>query len=308
MPQEVVIGQKTFNEISNGNPTQKIFDLPYRLKVQGMPTRIEIFAQNVAACDGGKMLSGAHSGQEGYLEIARVGAFGSLLGHSEVRKFLGDTDGTVRDKALHMIGLGMVPLVCIGEEHADRFDGEVENNSRAIDFITNQVKTIYGDLNPDVVEGSVIAYEPQWAIGSGKSANAHQIEEAHRAIRQTFIEMYGEDIAKTVRILYGGSANLNNLEEIFAIPDVDGFLVGSAGADEKMFYQMGQEMLKQLDCLDKGGRLPILAGNLKVIRRDDKEDISADYETMKGLDRNRIQLIIAPPNTLLQEFAKKFVN
>jgi len=305
---ELVIGKNTFNEIGNGNPAHKIFDLPFKPKSIGFPTRIEIFAQNVVACENGKMLKGARSGQEGYLEVARVGAFGSLLGHSEVRKFLGDTDTDVRNKALHMIGLGMVPLVCIGEEYKDRYEGEIENGARAIDFITNQIKTIYENLNPEVVQGSVIAYEPQWAIGTGKSANAHQIEEAHRAIRKTFIEMYGEDIAKTIRILYGGSANLKNIEEIFAIPDVDGFLVGSAGADQDMFFQMGQSMLKQLDHLDKDGRLPILAGNLKVIRRDDKEDISADYEILRDLDRNKIQFIIAPPNTLIQEFAKKFVN
>ncbi|MEK7109688.1 MAG: triose-phosphate isomerase [Patescibacteria group bacterium] len=277
--------------------------------------RIKIFAQNINSDNNGSPLVGPHSAAESYFEIARVGASGSILGHSELRARSGETDLDVRSKFLGMTLSGLVPLVCVGETLNIRYPGDKdgpENRIAANEFVTKQIKDIFGDLDPEIVRGTVVAYEPRWAIGTDKSATPEQIKEAHDAIKNAFAELYGKDIAKTVRVLYGGSANPKNVKEIFSIRNVDGFLVGSASASEngKDFYKMGkimQEMMNEKLLESKGNRLPILAGNLKLLRRDLlPEEIVDDYQQLNDLDRKKLQIILSPPNTLIQEFANAF--
>lgn len=299
-----------FYKIPPTNPHIKHVDL--KTFITSRPNRIIILAQNVMAGPSGEILMGAVSGQESYLEISRVGGFGSILGHSEVRANLGDDDLTVRNKFLHMIQTGSVPLVCVGELFNERFTGPSgeENSEDATKFVTNQVKTIFGGLDPKIIEGTVIAYEPRWAIGTGKSASTKQIQEVHDQIRTTFAELYGQEVAKTIRILYGGSANLKNVKELFSIENVDGFLVGGASADVKEFNKMGEAILELIENekirTEKKSRLPILAGNLKIIRRDLDDGISREYASLNNLERKKLQIILAPPNTLIQEFANAF--
>lgn len=277
-------------------------------------SRIRIFAQNINTNPKGEMLSGGFSGQESYLEISRVGAEGSLIGHSEIRQHFGETDSEVRSKFLGLIKHGLTPIVCIGEAYSDRYGSAgQENEQQATGFITKQIEDVFGNLDSETVRAAIVAYEPRWAIGTGKSATSTQVERVHCKIRQKFVEMYGLDIAQTIRILYGGSANIKNVEELFSIPDVDGFLVGTASANENEFLQMGQVMTQRTENLStstpfntsfKKGRLPILAGNLKIIRRDYESSVADKYTELKSLDRRNLQVIIAPPNTLLQEFSK----
>jgi triosephosphate isomerase len=271
---------------------------------------IKIFAQNIHSLDNGSPLEGPRSGEESYLEMSRVHAYGSILGHSEVRTFLGETDSDVRNKFLGMTLSGLTPLVCVGEDLLVRYPNEEEDRIAANKFVTKQIQDIFENLDPEIVKGTVVAYEPRWAIGTGISATIAQIEEVHDAIKNAFVELYGKDIAKTIRILYGGSANKKNVGEIFSIENVDGFLVGTASAKGEDFYEMGKIMLKIMneELLElKGNRLPILAGNLKLLRRDlETEKIVDDYQQLNNLDRKKLQVILAPPNTLIQEFVNAF--
>lgn len=164
--------------------------------------------------------SGAHTGDVSADMLKDAGATCVILGHSERRADHGETNAQVADKTRAAWGAGLTAIVCVGETLAEREAGQT------IDLVRTQLA---GSL-PDAVSGAntVIAYEPVWAIGTGKVPTTDQIAEVHGFLREALTARFGKDTAGAIRLLYGGSVKASNAAEIFAVADVDGALVGGA--------------------------------------------------------------------------------
>ena len=173
--------------------------------------------------------SGAYTGEISAAMVASTGAGYVILGHSERRQYYGETSEILRDKVRLALDNGLTPIFCIGEVLAERENGSY------FDVVKKQVEE--GLFNLDAAEfGKVIlAYEPVWAIGTGKTATADQAQEIHAFIRKTVEEKYGKEVAADTSILYGGSCKPSNAKELFAKPDVDGGLIGGAALEAESF-------------------------------------------------------------------------
>ena len=145
-----------------------------------------------------------------------------VLGHSERREYFAETDETVNKKVLKAFEHGITPIVCCGETLTQREQGVT------IDFIRQQIKVAFLNVTADQAKTAVIAYEPIWAIGTGKTATSDQAEEVCAAIRKVIGEVYDEATAEAIRIQYGGSMNAGNAASLLAKPDIDGGLIGGA--------------------------------------------------------------------------------
>jgi triosephosphate isomerase len=153
---------------------------------------------------------------------------GVILGHSERREYFGETDRALALKVPAALETGLVPILCVGETESEREQGETERKLR------HQVQEDLQQLETDRLAEVVIAYEPVWAIGTGKVATAEQAQEAMSFIRALVADRSAEQAQRT-RILYGGSVNADNAAELLALPDVDGALVGGASLDAQSF-------------------------------------------------------------------------
>ncbi|MBR0459165.1 MAG: triose-phosphate isomerase, partial [Victivallales bacterium] len=145
-----------------------------------------------------------------------------IIGHSERRQYFGETDETVAKRVQAALASGLKVVLCVGETLAQR-EGNITDEVIAI-----QVKTDLGCVTAEQMANVVIAYEPVWAIGTGKVATDEQAEEVHKNIRALLAKMYGADVAAATRILYGGSMNAKNCAGLLAQPDIDGGLIGGA--------------------------------------------------------------------------------
>lgn len=152
-----------------------------------------------------------------------------IVGHSERREYFGETDEWVNRKARAVFDAGMIPIVCVGETLALREAGETDT------FVRGQVKAALDGLDVDLAARVVIAYEPIWAIGTGRTPTPEQANDVARAIRATVGALFGPPAATTVRVLYGGSVKPENAAMFFAEPDIDGALVGGAALDAGSF-------------------------------------------------------------------------
>ncbi|AYA98486.1 triose-phosphate isomerase [Lachnoanaerobaculum umeaense] len=166
--------------------------------------------------------NGAYTGEIAPNMLTDVGVKYVIIGHSERREYFAETDETVNKKVLKAFEHGITPIICCGETLTQREQGI------AIDFIRTQIKIAFQNVSADNASNSVIAYEPIWAIGTGKTATTAQAEEVCKAIRECIKEVYGSDVAEKIRIQYGGSVNAGNAAELFAEADIDGGLVGGA--------------------------------------------------------------------------------
>ncbi len=180
-------------------------------------TSIKIGAQNMHY-----ETSGAYTGEISAEMLAEAGVYAVVIGHSERRAYFGETDEDVNKKVLKALQTGLVPIMCVGETLTQREQGIT------IDFIRMQVKIGLKDVPAAEASKVVVAYEPVWAIGTGKTASNAQAEEVCAAIRQVLAELYGQAVADDMRILYGGSVNGANAKELFAMGNIDGGLVGGA--------------------------------------------------------------------------------
>lgn len=165
---------------------------------------------------------GAFTGEISAKMIVDAGATHVIIGHSERRDIFGECNKMINKKVLKALEAGLVPVICCGESLEQREQGIT------VDWIRMQIKIALQGVTAEQVAGSVIAYEPIWAIGTGKTATTEQAQEVCGAIRVLVEELYGKDTAEAVRILYGGSVNPGNAAELFAQPDIDGGLVGGA--------------------------------------------------------------------------------
>jgi triosephosphate isomerase (TIM) len=152
-----------------------------------------------------------------------------IVGHSERRQHFGETDATVARKLRAVFRHGMIPILCVGETDDEREAG------RATDVVTGQVREDLSKVGPDEAARLVIAYEPVWAIGTGKACSPADAGEAIRAIRDVLETMYSTDVAETVRVQYGGSVKAGNVREFMTHPEIDGALVGGASLDPEEF-------------------------------------------------------------------------
>jgi triosephosphate isomerase len=184
--------------------------------------------------------SGAFTGEVSAAMIADTGCRYAIVGHSERRQFFGETDYTVAKKAAAAAAAGLVPVVCVGESLEQRDGGAT------MQVVETQVRHGLVELSAEALETLVLAYEPVWAIGTGRTATPAQAEEVHAHIRSVLREVAPQGIADRVRILYGGSVKPGNIDELMACPDVDGALVGGASlvADDFLRIVHFQESAK----------------------------------------------------------------
>jgi len=172
---------------------------------------------------------GAFTGEVSADMLRSVGCRYVLIGHSERRQYFGETDETVCRKIGAAIGAGLIPVLCIGETEAERDAG------RTFVVLRAQLQGGLKGMDPTQLSDLVIAYEPVWAIGTGRTASAEQIQEAHAHVRGILSEITNKGLANSVRILYGGSVKPGNAKEILALADVDGALVGGASLQAASF-------------------------------------------------------------------------
>jgi triosephosphate isomerase len=165
--------------------------------------------------------SGAFTGEVSAAMLADAGCKHGIVGHSERRQYFGETDETVRKKTLALLDAGLLPIVCVGETLAER------EANRTMEVVGRQVRQGLAGLSGEQLAKVTIAYEPVWAIGTGKTATTAQAQEVHAAIRQILRELGGA-VADVMRIQYGGSVKPDNAKELMSQPDVDGALVGGA--------------------------------------------------------------------------------
>jgi triosephosphate isomerase (TIM) len=175
---------------------------------------------------------GAFIGEVSALMVKEAGASYAIVGHSERRRLFGETDAIVNRKAMAAIAVGMTPIVCVGETLEER------ERDETLAVLDRQVKDGLGDMSAEQVATLVLAYEPVWAIGTGRTASAAQAEEAHAHIRTRLRQWFGGDAAERCRILYGGSVKPDNIRAIITEPDVDGALVGNACLDVRGFAEI----------------------------------------------------------------------
>ena len=201
-------------------------DLPAAVKA-AKNTRVFIAAQNMHHAE-----SGAYTGEVSAPMLCSLGVKYVVVGHSERRQYFGETDEIVAQKVQAARKCGLRPIVCVGESLAQR------EKNLTLDHVRMQIKTIFFGVDPKDVKKIVVAYEPIWAIGTGKTATAEQADEVGRAIRECIREIYGARHARSVTILYGGSMNPQNAGELLAMPDVDGGLIGGASLDWEKFVDV----------------------------------------------------------------------
>lgn len=193
----------------------------------GAGSRISVGAQNCS-----EHAWGAFTGETSAPMLASAGVQYVILGHSERRQYFGETDSLIARKVDQALAHELVPIFCCGEPLAVREAGTHEA------LVKEQVQGGLFHLTAQAVEKVVIAYEPVWAIGTGKTASAAQAQEMHAFIRAQLAGRYGTAIAEGIRILYGGSVKADNARELFSQPDVDGGLVGGASLKSREFMDI----------------------------------------------------------------------
>ena len=191
-------------------------DLFYAL-LTAQNTNIKIGAQNMHWEE-----SGAFTGEVSGKMLKAIGVEYVIIGHSERRQYFAETDETVNKKVKAAFANDLKPIVCVGETLEQRESGKTK------EIITNQVKLALDGLTNNQVEQTIIAYEPIWAIGTGKTATSEDANNSIKDIRNKISEIYGEDVAQKVIIQYGGSVKSTNAKELFETSDIDGALIGGA--------------------------------------------------------------------------------
>ena len=189
--------------------------------------RVSVGAQNVFY-----EKSGAYTGEVSADMLKDLGVKYVIIGHSERRQYFGETDFTVNKKVLAALEAGLHPIICVGESLEQRETGITD------EWIALQVKSALYGVPADKLRRCIIAYEPIWAIGTGKTATAEQAGEVCEAIRTVIRKLYGARVARSVTIQYGGSMNAKNAHELLAQPDVDGGLIGGASLKAPDFVEI----------------------------------------------------------------------
>ena len=190
-------------------------------------SRIAVAAQNCHWAE-----RGAYTGEMAPMQLKQAGCTYVIIGHSERRQYFGETDESVAKKLRAVHDCGLTPIFCIGETLEQREAGQT------LSVISAQVSTGLSQLSPDEIADTVVAYEPVWAIGTGRTATPEQAQDVHAHIRSLISSQVSETVAQRVRIQYGGSVKPNNIRELMAQDDIDGALVGGASLTADSFVQL----------------------------------------------------------------------
>jgi triosephosphate isomerase (TIM) len=205
---------------------------PYLAQCANLIQDCSLAFLSLGAQDASAYLDGAYTGEVAASMLRQMGCSYVIVGHSERRQMQNEADEIVAAKALQVLDAGMTPVICVGETADER------NSGREMEVVCGQVAKQLSVLQ-DRLADCLIAYEPIWAIGTGKVASAQVAQDMHRAIRLQLAE-FDEDVASHVGILYGGSVKPDNAVELFAMPDIDGGLVGGASLNPKDFLAICQ--------------------------------------------------------------------
>ena len=216
-----LLAGKTINcEVVVGTPFIHLSEVAKNLE----GTQVQVAAQDCANKE-----SGAYTGEISAAMVASTGANHVILGHSERRAYYNETAELLKEKVELALANKLTPIFCVGEVLEERESG------KHFEVVAAQIKDSLFDLSKEDFSKLVIAYEPVWAIGTGKTASADQAQEIHAFIRKTIADKYGEEVANNTSILYGGSCNAGNAKELFSNPDVDGGLIGGASLEADKF-------------------------------------------------------------------------
>ena len=190
-------------------------------------SKVELAAQNCA-----DHASGAYTGEVSVAMLKSVGCKWTILGHSERRQYYGETDAKLVEKTKLALAEGLGVILCVGENLDDR------EACRHFDVVTSQIENVLFQFSAEDMKNIVVAYEPVWAIGTGKTATSEQAEEIHACIRSILAKHFGAQVAEDTTILYGGSCKPSNAKELFAMKDIDGGLIGGAALKADDFIQI----------------------------------------------------------------------
>lgn len=190
-------------------------------------TPVKVGSQNVFFED-----QGAYTGEVSAPMLKSIGAHYAIIGHSERRQYFSETDETVNKRLFAALKAGLIPIVCVGERLEDREAG------KTFDVVGTQVRQGLSGLDATQVKTLVIAYEPVWAIGTGKTATPQMAQEVHAFIRSDITALFGAERADGIRILYGGSVKGDNVDSLMEQTDIDGALVGGASLDAASFERI----------------------------------------------------------------------
>ena len=190
--------------------------------LKGSPVKLS--AQNCADKE-----KGAYTGEVSVAMLCSVGCNYTILGHSERRQYYGETDAKLVEKTKLALAAGLKVILCVGENLDEREAG------KHFDVVSNQTKAVLYNFTAEDMKNIVVAYEPVWAIGTGKTATAEQAEEIHACIRKVLADKFGAQVADDTTILYGGSCKPSNAKELFAQPDIDGGLIAGAALKAEDF-------------------------------------------------------------------------
>lgn len=228
---EAIAFAEEFRELYKDTDVQTAICAPFTnleaLKEAFAGTEIKVGAQNVHFAD-----EGAFTGEISVSMLEEIGVDFCIVGHSERRQYFGETDETVNKKLKKLFEGPIRPILCVGESLEER------DADKAFDVVGGQIKADLDDIDAADVKKLVIAYEPIWAIGTGRTATPDQAEEMCAFIRKTLIELYGEEVSDEVIIQYGGSVKPANATEIMNMDEIDGALVGGASLKPKDFMEI----------------------------------------------------------------------
>lgn len=202
-------------------------DILLRCMVKRQGDNLRVGAQNMHFEE-----SGAFTGETSPMLLETTGVSYVIIGHSERREMFCETDEAVNKKVHAAFKYELKPILCVGESL------EVRENGTTKDVVSAQVKEAFKDINFDQAAEMIVAYEPIWAIGTGKTATPEQAEETIKDIRDIIKDLYNDEVANKVRILYGGSVNPGNIENLLEKENIDGALVGGASLDPASFLQL----------------------------------------------------------------------
>ena len=228
---EAIAFAEEFRELYKDTDVQTAICAPFTnleaLKEAFAGTEIKVGAQNVHFAD-----EGAFTGEISVSMLEEIGVDFCIIGHSERRQYFGETDETVNKKLKKLFEGPIRPILCVGESLEER------DADKAFDVVGGQIKADLDGIDAADVKKLVIAYEPIWAIGTGRTATPDQAEEMCAFIRKTLIELYGEEVSDEVIIQYGGSVKPANATEIMNMDEIDGALVGGASLKPKDFMEI----------------------------------------------------------------------
>lgn len=190
-------------------------------------TKIDVGAQNMHW-----EMEGAFTGEVSPLMLKQMGCKYVIIGHSERREYFAETNENVNRKVISAFNYSLIPIMCVGEKLEHREQG-ITNQ-----VIEKQVREGLANIEPSRIDNLVVAYEPVWAIGTGKTASNEDAQQVISFIRQTIASMYGAELAEKIRILYGGSVKPENISELMKEKDIDGALVGGASLEAKSFAEI----------------------------------------------------------------------